>query len=283
MTVKYNEPMRDHTTLKIGGEVRKYCVPASVEELRQLVTGEERFLILGNGSNMLFEDGFHDLTVISTAGLDGVSVEGGKITAQCGATLSRIASEAKRASLAGMEFAHGIPGTLGGAVYMNAGAYGGEMKNIVESVTVLRRGELVTVPNEECGFGYRHSVFEETGDVIVSAVIALGPGDPDEIQAKMRELMERRRDKQPLEWPSAGSTFKRPETGYAAQMIDEAGLKGFAVGGAQVSEKHAGFLINRGGATFEDFRALMETVREKVRAQTGTLLEPEVRIIRRTE
>lgn len=279
-----NEPMSAHTSLKIGGEAAAYFEPVSAEELKSIVSAcaEEglRYFVLGKGSNVLFADGRLDLAVISTSGLSEIKTEGETITAGAGAALSKIASAALAASLTGFETLHGIPGSLGGAVYMNAGAYGGEIKDVCESVTVLENGEIREYAARDCDFSYRHSAFEEKEAVIISARFRLKPGDPEKIRAIMRDLSDRRRAKQPLEFPSAGSTFKRPTGDFAARLIEEAGLKGRQNGGAQVSEKHAGFLINRGGATFEDFYGLMVTVQKEVFKFSGVLLEPEVRIIR---
>ncbi len=297
-----NEPMSAHTSLKIGGEAAAYFEPVSAEELKSIVSAcaEEglRYFVLGKGSNVLFADGRLDLAVISTSGLSEIKTEGETITAGAGAALSKIASAALAASLTGFETLHGIPGSLGGAVYMNAGAYGGEIKDVCESVTVLENGEIreYAARDWDCDFSYRHSAFEEKEAVIISARFRLKPGDPEKIRAIMRDLSDRRRAKQPLEFPSAGSTFKRPTGDFAARLIEAAGLKGRQNGGAQVSEKHAGFLINRGGATFEDFYGLMVTVQKEVfkfdfyglmvTVQkevfkfSGVLLEPEVRIIR---
>lgn len=279
-----NEPMSAHTSLKIGGEAAAYFEPVSAEELKSIVSAcaEEglRYFVLGKGSNVLFADGRLDLAVISTSGLSEIKTEGETITAGAGAALSKIASAALAASLTGFETLHGIPGSLGGAVYMNAGAYGGEIKDVCESVTVLENGEIREYAARDCDFSYRHSAFEDKDAVIISARFRLKPGDPEKIRAIMRDLSERRRAKQPLEFPSAGSTFKRPTGEFAARLIEAAGLKGRQNGGAQVSEKHAGFLINRGGATFEDFYGLMVTVQKEVFKFSGVLLEPEVRIIR---
>ncbi len=208
--------------------------------------------------------------------LDDVTLE-----ADAGVLLSRLAVYAQQAGLAGLEFAHGIPGTLGGAVMMNAGAYGGEMKDVLSSVSFLDSdAELFRLPAGELGLGYRRSIFSDTGSIILDAEIRLTPGDRGEIGARMRELAQKRRASQPLDLPSAGSTFKRPAGGYAAALIDQAGLKGFAIGGAQVSEKHAGFVVNRGGATFEDVLRLMAHIEKTVFEKSGVRLEPEVRILK---
>ena len=207
-------------------------------------------------------------------------LEDGTITAQCGMTMARLATIAMEHGYTGLEFAHGIPGTVGGGIYMNAGAYGGEMQQVVTNVTVMdRKGHVLELPAEELGLSYRHSRFMEEDLVILSATVRLQKGEREEIRAKMAELMTRRRTSQPLEYPSAGSTFKRPVGGYAAALIEASGLKGFRVGDAQVSEKHAGFVVNRGRATSHDVLELMKQVQEKVQADSGICLEPEVRIL----
>lgn len=281
--VTLGEPMSRHTTFKIGGPVRALlepkCIGAFVWCVRELEGREIPYFILGNGSNLLVSDGGHREVALSTARLDTVRVSGDSIICGAGVMLSRLASTALNEGLTGLEFAHGIPGSLGGAVYMNAGAYGGEMRDVVESVTFVDTdGQVRVVPKDECAFGYRASRFQK-GGVILSATLRLRPGDPKEIRARMEELAETRREKQPLNYPSAGSTFKRPEGHYASRLIDEAGLKGLRVGGAQVSEKHAGFIVNLGNATFSDVYALMAMVVTKVYKDTGVKLEPEVKII----
>ncbi len=279
-----NEPMSGHTSLKIGGRAAAFFEPSSVGELADLLAELEksglRYIILGRGSNVLFADGELSLAVVSSCGLNEITAEGDIISAGAGAPLSKIAAAALANSLTGFETLAGIPGTLGGAVFMNAGAYGGEIKDVCESVTVYENGEIREYGAKDCAFSYRHSVFEDKNAVIISARLKLSAGDAGEIKEKMRELGERRRDKQPLEYPSAGSTFKRPQGDFAARLIEAAGLKGRTNGGAQVSEKHAGFLINRGGASFEDFAGLMETVRKEVYDYSGIMLEPEVRIVK---
>ena len=279
-----DEPMRRHTTFKIGGPVRAFVEPKSEDAFAYAVGAcRERaipFLILGNGSNLLVSDDAHELVCVSTAGMNAIDVEDETVTAGAGALLSQIAHTALDAGLAGFEFAHGIPGSLGGAVYMNAGAYGGEMKDVIERVRYLTEdGAIREISGDECGFAYRKSRFEE-GGIVLSAAIRLTPGDPAEIRAKMDDLARRRREKQPLNYPSAGSTFKRPAAGYAAALIDEAGLKGARVGDAEVSDKHAGFVVNRGGASFEDVTRLMELIQKTVLEKSGVQLEPEVKIIR---
>ncbi|MBR2977602.1 MAG: UDP-N-acetylmuramate dehydrogenase [Oscillospiraceae bacterium] len=285
LSIKTEEPLREHTSFRIGGGAAVMVFPKNETELsvcRKLLSEMEiEPLILGAGTNVLAPDeGLQRVVLCLKGALCGIRAVGDtQIEAWAGEQLSRTALFARDHGLSGLEFAHGIPGTVGGGVYMNAGAYGGELKQVVTEVTVMdKMGELRTVP---CGgetFGYRTSIFEDCGDIIVKATFSLQPGDPKAIGETMRELMERRKASQPLELPSAGSTFKRPKTGYAAAMIDEAGLKGTRVGGAAVSEKHAGFVVNLGGATAADVKALMKQIQETVEKNNGIRLEPEVRI-----
>ena len=285
--LRLNEPMKNHTSFKIGGAVSAMIFPASQEELIRVCSLTKEFgvkpFILGNGTNLLFDDKNLDMLVIKThSGVSGVKLTGDtEITAESGVLLSRLAVFAAENGLSGLEFAHGIPGTLGGAVTMNAGAYGGEMADVVYSTKALSGGlrEFETTGTEH-DFKYRHSRFSDAGDIILGCSLRLFSGNSEEIRAKMEELSVKRRNSQPLNMPSGGSTFKRPENGYAAAMIEEVGLKGYTIGGAQVSDKHAGFIINRGGATFEDVCRLMEHVAAEVLRQFGTELEPEVKIIR---
>ncbi|MBR1689320.1 MAG: UDP-N-acetylmuramate dehydrogenase [Oscillibacter sp.] len=282
------EPMSRHTSFRIGGPAKRMAFPDSAEQLVLLVHFARecgaRPLLVGNGTNLLVPDEGLDRLVIQTEGLNGLEWdrETNTLHAGAGVSLARLADFAARCGLQGLEFAHGIPGSLGGAVCMNAGAYGGEMKDVLVSASVLFPEEGVrTLDGEGLELGYRRSLLTRVPEaVVLSAALRLTPGDPDAIRARMRELMDRRREKQPLEYPSAGSTFKRPAGHFAGALIEQCGLKGFSVGGAQVSEKHAGFVINRGGATFADVTALMEQVRRTVRERTGVELEPEVRIVR---
>jgi len=281
-----NEIMTKHTSFRIGGPVRLMLLPKTAEELccALELTAEAgvRRLVMGNGTDLLVSDGALDLAVIKTHdGLSDVKMAGDDtVEAGGGALLSRVAAFACAQGLAGLEFAQGIPGTLGGGLFMNAGAYGGEMKDVLLSVAAADgRGNVREISAEDCRMSYRRSIFSETELIAVSARLRLSPGEPDDIRARMEELAEKRKASQPLNMPSAGSTFKRPAGGYAAALIDSAGLKGFSVGGAQVSEKHAGFVVNAGGATFEDVMRLMEHVRETVYKRSGVTLEPEVRII----
>ena len=278
---RQNEPMRAHTTFKIGGEADIFIIPASPAALISAVkkcTGLEiPYFILGNGSNLLVSDGGIEGAVISLAGINGISAEGEKITCGAGAMLSSVCLKALPLSLTGLEFAYGIPGTAGGALYMNAGAYGGQMADVIESAECLTAsGEIKNLKKEDMRLGYRSSVFKKGGLIIISLTLALKKGDKAEIKAEMDELLNRRKQKQPLEYPSAGSTFKRPEGYFAGALIEKNGLKGSAVGGAQVSEKHAGFVINRGGATAADVKALIGKIQKTVFENDGVMLEPEV-------
>lgn len=282
-----NEPMSRHTSFHIGGNARIMLLPKTAEELSYALELTEksgvRRLIMGNGTDLLVSDKPLEMTVIKTHdGLSDISLCGEcEIEAGCGALLSRISAFAAAKSLSGLEFAQGIPGTLGGGLAMNAGAYGGELKDVLLSVTALDgNGKRLFLSAEECDMSYRHSVFSDGKLTAVSARLRLTRGNETDIRAKMEELAEKRRASQPLNMPSAGSTFKRPENGYAAALIDGAGLKGFSVGGAQVSEKHAGFVVNTGNATFDDVLRLMEHIRNTVYGASGIMLEPEVKIIK---
>lgn len=281
--VRLHEPMKKHTTFRIGGPADYYLCPHSTEELQKILQicreNKLEFFILGNGSNLLVSDkGYRGVVIQLWKNFSDIETEDNTITVKAGALLSKVAAEALEESLTGMEFASGIPGTMGGAVMMNAGAYGGEMKDIIREVTVLtREGELLTLSKEEMNFGYRTSVVKEKGYVVISAVLQLRKGDREEIRKVMDELKERRVTKQPLDMPSAGSTFKRPEGNFAAKLIEDAGLKGFSVGGAMISEKHSGFVVNYNDATAEDVMELCRQVREKVKALNGIELEMEVK------
>ena len=279
------EPMSRHTTFRIGGPADYYVAPADSDELCRLVQlcRQEGVLwrVIGNGSNLLCgDDGFHGVILDTTRGLTRCEAEGTRIWAGAGVLLGGLARRALEAGLTGLEFAAGIPGSVGGAMVMNAGAYGGEMKQVVCQAQVLTRdGETVIIPGERLEFAYRHSAVEREGWIVLAACFELSAGEPEAIRKRMEELAEKRRRKQPLEYPSAGSAFKRPAGGFAAQLIDEAGLKGFRIGGAQVSGKHAGFVINLGGATAAEVRQLYAAIQERVRESTGISLEPEVEVI----
>ena len=283
LALRENEPMKAHCSFRIGGPADVFAEPAGEAELAALWKHLRALgvpvTVIGNGTNLLVHDeGVRGAVLHLGERFADIRAEGDALFASAGVTLSRLATAAKERGLAGLEFAHGIPGSLGGAVMMNAGAYGGEMKDVVRSVVYLNAdGEIGET--WEPGFAYRHSRFERCGEIVLGAHLRLTPDDPAAIHARMMELWEKRSASQPLDRPSAGSTFKRPATGYAAAMIDAAGLKGARVGGAQVSEKHAGFVINTGGATFADVTALMALIQEKVQEQFGVLLEPEVRIL----
>lgn len=281
-----NEPLSRHCSFRIGGPCAAMALPRTVDEagglLRALQDMGVQPLLLGNGTNLLVTDAPLNCIVIKTEAMSGVARNGETgIDALAGVSLARLAAAAAGFGLSGLEFAHGIPGTLGGAVVMNAGAYGGEMKDVISHTMYMdTAGELRGLCGQEHAFAYRHSVFSDSENVVLGCRLELTPGDEREIRARMADLASRRRASQPLDKPSAGSTFKRPETGYAAAMIDEAGLKGFRVGGAAVSEKHAGFVVNLGGASFDDVLAVMEHVQEEVYKRFGVRLEPEVRIVR---
>lgn len=279
-----NEPMTNHTSFHTGGAAKYFVTPSSCEEAVNLVNAlrekGEKFIVIGNGSNLLVSDEGFDGTVIAIGkNMSDISVEGTTITAMAGALLSRIASVALKHSLTGFEFASGIPGSLGGAVFMNAGAYGGEMKDVVTETTYISsEGKVTTCKGEEHGFSYRKSRFTKD-DVILSSKIELSKGNSEDIKAYSDELNAKRREKQPLEYPSAGSTFKRPEGYFAAKLIDDAGLRGFRVGGAMVSQKHCGFVINYDNATSCDVFNLMKEIKAIVYQKFGVTLEPEVRFI----
>ena len=281
-----NEPMSAYCSFKIGGPARLMLMPSSAQEaagaLGILRAHGADVLIVGSCTNLLVPDEGYPGAVLrmgkSSSKLEPAGER--RIRAQAGASLNSLAVFACQNSLTGLEFAHGIPGSVGGGVAMNAGAYGGEMKDVLESVEFIDSdGQIKSLPAEQLELGYRHSLFSDTDRLVTSAVFALEPGDAEKIRARMDELIERRRASQPLEMPSAGSTFKRPATGYAAAMIDAAGLKGFSVGGAMVSTKHAGFVVNAGGATYSDVVELMREVRRRVYEATGVTLEPEVKLI----
>ena len=282
-----DEPMSRHTSFRIGGPARRMAFPERGEQLVLLMGFAEdcgaRPLVIGNGTNLLAPDRGLDRLVVNTSAMSRVELgpEAYTIQAEAGVSLARLADFACKQGLTGLEFAHGIPGTLGGAVCMNAGAYDGEMKQVVRSVTLLFPEEGVrTLSCEEMDFGYRHSLLSDRPDgVVLSAVLRLAEGNEEETREKMRSLMVRRKASQPLEYPSAGSTFKRPTGYFAGTLIDQCGLKGLTVGGAQVSEKHAGFVINLGGATCADVTELIRKVQDRVWTEKGVRLEPEVKII----
>lgn len=285
--VLWDEPMKNHTSFKIGGPAAALCVPKDRRQLRELVGFVQREGVdswyIGNGSNLLVSDeGLNGVAILLDSSFDGeIEVDGTVLLSPAGKKLSAVCAAACAAGLTGLEFAYGIPGSVGGAVYMNAGAYGGEMKDRLLWVEYLApTGEIVRLEQEQLSLSYRHSRFMEEGmqgSCIVRAAFRLQRGEKAAIQSEMDRILNQRRQKQPLEYPSAGSTFKRPQGAFAAQLIDECGLKGFTVGGAQVSEKHAGFVINTGKATCADVLELTRQVRECVQEKTGYLLELEVR------
>lgn len=283
--VLLQEPMSRHTTFRIGGPADVFLIPESMEDMGEgiRICREENlpYFILGNGSNLLVSDqGYRGVVIQTYKNMAKIQVEGTSIRAQSGASLSAVAAAAREASLEGFEFAAGIPGTLGGAVVMNAGAYGGEMKDVLKEATVLtKEGEIKRIPLEELELGYRTSVVKTAGYIVLEAVISLEKGDQEAIRGRMQELAKKRISKQPLEYPSAGSTFKRPEGYFAGKLIMDAGLRGYQVGGAQVSEKHCGFVINAGNATAQDVCTLMQDVQQKVMEKFGVKLEPEVRFL----
>lgn len=277
-----NQSMAEYTTFKVGGAAKRLYKVYSVDGLKEVldICGDEKPIIIGNGSNLLVSDkGLEPPVIVIGNGFDKITVEGETITAEAGALLSKVAKAAMKNDLEGAEFASGIPGSIGGAIYMNAGAYGGEIKNIVKSVDVIKDGELITLRGDEMDFGYRHSRAMQEDMIIVSVVFSLAKGDKDEIVAKMNDFNSRRRDKQPLEYPSAGSTFKRPEGYFAGKLIMDSGLAGYRVGGAMVSPKHCGFVINYENATATDVYELILHVQEVVKEKFGVMLEPEVKLM----
>ena len=283
--VLVDEPMKRHTTFRIGGPADFFLLPSTVDEVRGIleICREEElpYFILGNGSNLLVSDkGYRGVIIQLYRNFSNISVEGNEICASSGALLSQIAAAARNASLTGFEFAGGIPGTLGGAVFMNAGAYGGELKDVLkEAVVMTEQGEILTLPVEKLDMGYRTSRIKKAGYLVLEARLVLEQGDMDKIRDITKDLTEKRVSKQPLKYPSAGSTFKRPEGYFAGKLIMDAGLRGYQVGDAQVSEKHCGFVINKGNATAADVLTLIDNVREKVQEQFGVTLEPEVKFL----
>ena len=280
-----DEPMKQHTTFKIGGPADYFLVPETGEEVGEIIKicrkTDTPYFILGNGSNLLVGDGGYRGAVIQVyRNMSAVTVEGTTITAQAGALLSAVAAAAKNASLTGFEFAGGIPGTVGGAAVMNAGAYGGEMKDVLVEVTVMdAEGKIFAIPAEKLELGYRTSVIKKAGYIVLETKIRLKEGDQEAIRERMKELTIQRTTKQPLEYPSAGSVFKRPVGYFAGTMIEQCGLKGKTVGGAMVSPKHAGFIVNTGDATCQDVLDLISLIQTTVNEQTGIMLECEIRAI----
>jgi len=283
--MRFYEPMRSHTSFRIGGPAEIMAFPKNADALSQILKASRLLdikpVILGAGTNVLAPDkGISGLVICLKDALEGIEIiDGTTIRVMAGVTMTRAAVFAANNCLSGMEFAHGIPGTVGGGIYMNAGAYGGEICQICREVDVMdEAGNIRTFTNEEMRFSYRHSILEEQGGIVVSAVFSLVKKNADEIRTTMKELMAKRSASQPLDLPSAGSAFKRPVGGYAASLIDQAGLKGYQIGGAAISTKHAGFAVNLGDATADDVKALLQNVSDIVYAKTGIRLEPEIRI-----
>lgn len=282
---KKNEVLAQYTSFKIGGRCPVLAKPNTAECLHELILelNKEKigFYIIGKGSNLLISDKGVDYPVISLSAMSQVNIDidGEKIYCSSGVPLISLCKTAANNGLSGLEFAYGIPGSAGGAIYMNAGAYGGEMKDVVEECTFVdESGNFRRITADKLDLSYRHSFFSGKKCVITEIVLKLHKGDKEEIFGKMETLMQKRRDKQPLEYPSAGSTFKRPEGDFAGRLIEAAGLKGYSIGGAQVSEKHCGFVVNKGGASFEDVKRLIEEIKEKVKENSGVALETEVMI-----
>lgn len=285
ISICFEEPLSKHTSFRIGGPAEAMAFPKNREELAELLKKsclwDRKPVILGAGTNVLAPDeGMKGLIICLKDCLDGMErVDGTSIRVMAGITMARAAVFAASQGLSGLEFAHGIPGTIGGGVYMNAGAYGGELGSLCREVELMdREGKTHVLNHEQMDFSYRHSCLEETDWIVVSALLSLEPGKEETIRARMKELQAKRLASQPLNYPSAGSAFKRPQGGYAAALIDQAGLKGFRVGDAAISEKHGGFAVNLGKATAEDMKTLLKEVSEKVEAQSGIHLEPEIRV-----
>ena len=285
MLILENEPFSKHGSMRVGGPIRAIASPGDVFSLSKVCSFLKRNaiapFILGNGTNVVIPDEGLDLFMIKTEKLTKMWMQSdGSLYAEAGNSLARVSQFAQSNGRAGLEFASGIPGTLGGGILMNAGAYGGEMKDYIRTVIAIKLEDqsMYEIEAKDCDFGYRHSLFEDGGYVILASVFDLPEGDKDAIAEQMRTLNEKRRNSQPLDLPSCGSAFKRPVGGYAAALIEEAGLKGYSVGGAQVSEKHSGFVVNKGGATYDDIVALMDHIRKEVKKNSGITLEPEMKI-----
>lgn len=278
----FNVSMKEYTTFRVGGEAECLILIQKEEELEKLVPYlkqiEQEYFILGNGSNLLIGDkGYQGIILKMDGPMEQITVDGTRITAKAGAMLSRVAVTARENGLTGLEFAAGIPGSIGGGVVMNAGAYGGEMKQVVESVRVMDgEGQIATLDNDTMEFGYRTSIIRNRPFIVLEIVLRLAEGNREQISAKMEELSQLRRSRQPLEYASAGSTFKRPEGYFAGKLIMDAGLRGFRIGGAQVSDKHCGFIVNTGKATAADIREVIEEVQERVKERFHVSLEPEI-------
>lgn len=283
--VKINEEMKNHTTFRIGGPADIFVSVKSAEEIIRILEAcnesKTPCMVMGNGSNMLVSDkGIRGVVIHVGSNMSGCRIDGENVYAEAGILMSALAKKILEAELTGFEFAAGIPGTLGGGIYMNAGAYGGELKDIIDEVTYIdENNEIKTSKNDELEFGYRHSIFETGKYVILSCTMKLKKGNFEEIKAQMADYTKRRNDKQPVSMPSAGSTFKRPEGYFAGKLIQDCGLMGYSIGGAQVSEKHAGFVVNKGGATADNVLKLIEHIQKTVMDKFGVWLEPEVRLI----
>ena len=283
---KTDLPLSEHSTFRIGGRAALALLPRSCEEMISAIklakSSGEKYAVIGNGSNILFSDAGYDGIIILTEKMTRFSVKENRISAGCGLSFTRLAVIAKDSYLTGLEFAYGIPGTVGGAVYMNAGAYGGETRDVLDSAIVFNSadGSVKEYKNSDCGFDYRASVFSKNDDLtVLSADFVLKSGNQSEIVDKMSDLMSRRKEKQPLEYPNAGSTFKRPEGYFAGKLIEDSGLKGYRIGGAVVSPKHAGFIVNAGGATADDVLCLIDHIKETVFRNYGVMLECEIKYI----
>lgn len=290
MIIREQEPLTAHTTFRIGGPALYYLIPEGVEEVRDALQfareKELPFYVIGHGSNLLFEDeGYHGVVIEIGKGMEQVTMKEEPdgtvcVTAQAGIPLSTLAAKLAEAGWQGFEFAGGIPGTLGGGIAMNAGAYGGEIRDCIKNAMVMTRsGETLVLNREQLELGYRTSIIQKEDYIVLEGVFRFSRGEKKSILAAMKELNQRRRDKQPLEFPSAGSTFKRPEGYFAGKLIEDAGLRGYRVGDAQVSEKHCGFVVNRGKASSADVRQLIRDVQDRVREKFQVELEPEVRIV----
>jgi UDP-N-acetylmuramate dehydrogenase len=282
--IKENEPMKNHTSFKVGGPADLFLMPQSRAELQAVLEickeSQNPLYIMGNGSNLIVRDKGYSGIIINTKALNQVETVGETLIAEPGISLKDLANVALKEKLTGLEFASGIPGSLGGAVTMNAGAYDGEMKGIIKNITVITEdGSLKTIPADQCNFGYRSSILQQHHWVLVSVELGLKNGDYQQIEAKMLDLNDQRQSKQPLEYPSAGSTFRRPVGYYAGKLVQDAGFRGYAIGGAQVSEKHSGFVINKGGATAADILNLIAAIQSAVKDQFDVDLKTEVIVI----
>lgn len=282
--IKYDEPMKNHTSFKVGGPADILVIPSRIEQVERIINSckkhKTNYFVMGNGSNLIVRDGGFRGVIIKLTALNEIKFDGSRVKAEAGALLSILSKEILKNSLKGFEFASGIPGTVGGAVTMNAGAYGPEIKDVLESALVLdNNGEIKSLSNNEMDFSYRNSVVQKNGYIVLEATFKLEDGNYEEIKKRMDELNKRRVDKQPLNYPSAGSTFKRPEGYFAGKLIEDSGLKGKAIGGACVSEKHSGFIINYNNASAADVLGLINFVKETVKKNYGVTLEAEVKVI----